>query len=902
MSNQNKTTAHLQTDSETGIVLAHTAHAAGVEARRAELTDPKAISKAQEDLGAFENRLTHLSGLSDIFDDEDDEPISMGTIAPAEPDITPTDEAPATPDLDEADALGMDEEFVIGGLSDEEDDDLLGNVFPDDDLMAPFDDDAISGAVEDVMPETAVQDEELTDFQVADDAELERNREVSEAAYADAEDLTEDDLSFLHDDQDEAAIGDDEDDEDQIDEPVAISIADEDGPESDVPQSLSSLVSGPAAKVAEVDPARDLADMADPVSELADPEAGAAPAGAEDDLQSLEDMLDADTVDTAGTQEDEAGSSFDEMPVPDWANTEDGLSVPGSDYAEDASDPVDDGEDLLAWAENDPAEADEASAPAVDGSNSVDFSDVGVFDTVEEGDTPAYATDVADYRDGTEGPDAVAGMPDLSLEEGDTGVSDNAKNKYDDDEVLADADTSSSDDTGWLDTGDDQAEDTVAPGGVTDADPAGEAEPAAPVSETAKTKKSSSKMFYATAAITALVISAGGYIGLQKMQGIPDVTASGNQPVISAPQTAEDATNKDTTDVNVPQAVAEDGIDAGADPDVAPVADEMFEENMGDVTADPMATPEEVEDIPADPVTDIAPSLTSPDDVLDEGVDAPVDDGSLSDLMLDDDITDPVSEDMAEGVLPAVTDEATQDLADAANGNIDSLFLEDEPEVEAEEPAVTEDMLAGFASQDDVVEIREAIDLMFDQIETISDEVVERDEAIVDLTTRLADAEARAQRAETLALGQNEVLAEFLRVKEKVDMAENLIVDLSRRTAAMETTDPADRVAVERSINDLNDRLEGVARDLGLIARVAINGSPARVQTGSNPGTPDVPGAGAVYEQSTGGISAPGEAAEIPNDVKVGDFVQGYGHVLQIMPTSDGARVVVMENKSVLIP
>ena len=175
MSNQNKTTAHLQTDSETGIVLAHTAHAAGVEARRAELTDPKAISKAQEDLGAFENRLTHLSGLSDIFDDEDDEPISMGTIAPAEPDITPTDEAPATPDLDEADALGMDEEFVIGGLSDEEDDDLLGNVFPDDDLMAPFDDDAISGAVEDVMPETAVQDEELTDFQVADDAELERN-------------------------------------------------------------------------------------------------------------------------------------------------------------------------------------------------------------------------------------------------------------------------------------------------------------------------------------------------------------------------------------------------------------------------------------------------------------------------------------------------------------------------------------------------------------------------------------------------------------------------------------------------------------------------------------------------------------------------------------------------------
>lgn len=151
-----------------------------------------------------------------------------------------------------------------------------------------------------------------------------------------------------------------------------------------------------------------------------------------------------------------------------------------------------------------------------------------------------------------------------------------------------------------------------------------------------------------------------------------------------------------------------------------------------------------------------------------------------------------------------------------------------------------------------------------------------------------------------MALGQNEVLAEFLRVKDKVDTAETLIVDLSRRTAAMETNDPADRVAVERSISDLNDRVESMARDLGLIARVAINGSPERVRTGST--SNDVPGAGAVFEKAPAGIAVPGDApAEIPSDVKVGDFVEGYGAVLQIMPTSEGARLVVMENKSVLV-
>ncbi|MBW3243564.1 hypothetical protein KUV57_12900 [Epibacterium sp. DP7N7-1] len=868
MSNKNKTTAHLQTDSGTGIVLAHTAHADGVEARREELTDGKSISKAQEELGFLENRINHLSGLSNIFDDEDEGPITTGEIIPATTQTSEVDVSTSSLNAEDDDALGMEEELVIGGLSEEGEDDLLGNVIPESDLMAPFDDDEISGAVEDVQPETEGYDEDLTFFQTADEVELEHNREISEATQADADDTGADDLSFLHDD------GEPEMDEGHyVEEGTAAdtvgitTTADEDF-EENAPQSLTTLVSHRVTSV------EDVSDVPDAIaSENSDGE------------------QDADTdPDEANTTE--SSTSFDEMPVPDWASTDDGFTIPG-----DTPVTVDEGEDLLTW---NTEETSEPSEPDVTDENSVDFSDVTVFDTVEEDDTPGYATDVADYRDGTEGPDANSGILDHSLEEGEAGVSENAKNDISEGDLLSDVGTTSSEDTGWLDTDENDTAQTSEPEAISEAS----ADPEASTEDDEPVKKRSLKALYVSAAVTAILVSAGGFFAMQKLALTPDTTTAVNQPAISTP-------------IGLATDPAQDGFSVNdvMDADAATKADEEFKQDIGDVSVDPMAIPDEispvtdeVEDLPLDISTDLEPINEYGENPIVDELDDRADEGSISDLVLDEDFTGAVSDELDGIDHPDETYNVSENLADAASGDIDSLFIEDKPDLEdplsgvEDAPEVTKEMLDGLASQDDVDEIREAIDLMFDKVETMSDEIVERDQAIVDLQSRLANAEARAQRAETLALGQNEVLAEFLRVKEKVDMAENLIVDLSRRTAAMETTDPADRVAVDRSINDLNERLEGVARDLGLIARVAINGSPDRAKTRSNPGAPDVPGAGAVYEQSAGGIAAPGEAAQIPSDVKVGDFVEGYGYVLQIMPTSDGARVVVMENKSVLIP
>lgn len=85
MSTQSQSTTKFQTDSETGIILASPAHADEVEARKDELLDAKAIDKAQQSLADLEDRMNQLSGMSDMFDDNEDGPISTGPIERPEP-------------------------------------------------------------------------------------------------------------------------------------------------------------------------------------------------------------------------------------------------------------------------------------------------------------------------------------------------------------------------------------------------------------------------------------------------------------------------------------------------------------------------------------------------------------------------------------------------------------------------------------------------------------------------------------------------------------------------------------------------------------------------------------------------------------------------------------------------
>ncbi|WP_411840095.1 hypothetical protein [Paracoccus sp. ME4] len=927
MSTEKKAIAKVSVDDDSGVILARPALPDTLEARRKDLLDPASIGAARDGLDNFEDRLSQLNSLSNLFDDDDgdgDALITMGGGATAaRPDAAPaTAERPLDADMTDGrgdagdDDFHDDEAVVIGGLS--TDDEMMDADFAlrgeDDGLLSSFDDhDAIDFGGEDFdavpagqpapdmtdMGDAFFDDEPAAlradvDFMPADEADIARNAQASQIAI-DAGEAMQDHPEELH-------FNDEEDDpaqsaEDSYPDPIYEDTAPASGTVrfetpvvgAEVSQDLGSIVGSRRDRHDHAASAPDRFDadlfLNDP---LADPDDLQGP-DAHDDLWSSADADDginsawddprpaggkperfhddfavvnnetgnghwddaADNDAASGGDAFEAGSSFAD-PTP-WAGFGDDTDIPGgSDVTPRAAG---------GWADEEApaAELEELHAlPEYANYDEADGNDNSAAEPREGADRVRATKDQTSSPDAGPAPEAF----DASWMVGADEVGD------------AEADTPELTAAEDLSAGQDE---TVS------------ARPAKPRRNIA---------FIATSAALAALIAGAGYFGAASMgligmgQSQPAAVAPVTEPapvILPAPIDAPVAVPLDAAPVqSEPEAPLETPVLIDEVPDTD-MGEDALDLDMGDLF-DPEA--------PAEPV-----AVGQPED-------APADAGDLSDLAMGP-IPDPAPIDTPIDAVDAASDDLEDvalGLSGAAAGDLDALFLPDgstavvQEDEEAFDPAMVTDLLTDYATKEEAQELRSAIDLMFEKVSLISEEVTERDERILELEERIVSLGEKATRAETLALAQNEVLVEFVRVKEKVDMAESLIVDLSRRISSMETTDPADRVAVERSLEDIMSRMDSMARDIGLVARVAINGSPEKVRAGADTEEGGVPGSSAVYESTKSDAAAPGDVGKVPSDVKVGDFVEGYGYVLQIMPTSDGSRVVVMENKSILLP
>ena len=253
---------------------------------------------------------------------------------------------------------------------------------------------------------------------------------------------------------------------------------------------------------------------------------------------------------------------------------------------------------------------------------------------------------------------------------------------------------------------------------------------------------------------------------------------------------------------------------------------------------------------------------------------------------------------------PASVREGDADLAGIAEGrtntddiNLSDLFLgQDSPESDAAAITVNADELEPTVALSDFETLVRSVAVLDENAQDLLGALQQRDAQISSLEMTLSEVAERAERAETLALAQNQVLVRFVATEEKLEMAEQLIVDLSRRIATVEGIDPADRADMDTRLSDIDQRLRGLQRDVGMVARMTINGSPAAI-------TGPAGGSQANFDRATEPrMQSPVARPEnVPHDVSVGDFVNGYGAVLEIFATSDGGRMVVMENGSVLV-
>lgn len=243
-------------------------------------------------------------------------------------------------------------------------------------------------------------------------------------------------------------------------------------------------------------------------------------------------------------------------------------------------------------------------------------------------------------------------------------------------------------------------------------------------------------------------------------------------------------------------------------------------------------------------------------------------------------------------------DAIARGLQDSSEFSLSDLFLGVEPDedlaAEIEAP-VTEpgEPLVGLS---DFETLMESVRILDENTQDLLSALTMQGNQIARLEAELAVSTERAERAESLALAQNQILVRFVAAEEKLEMAEQLIVDLSRRISTVEGADPADRSDTEARLAEVNEQLRGLQRDVGMVARIAINGSPTAAQG-------RVPSGQANFDQATTpALRAPVARVDaVPADVAVGDFVNGFGAVLEIFATSDGGRMVVMENGSVVL-
>lgn len=182
---------------------------------------------------------------------------------------------------------------------------------------------------------------------------------------------------------------------------------------------------------------------------------------------------------------------------------------------------------------------------------------------------------------------------------------------------------------------------------------------------------------------------------------------------------------------------------------------------------------------------------------------------------------------------------------------------------------------------------------------------------VTGLLQRNSEQSERIDRMERLIRGQSAIMAQFGQMEESLEQTQIVLLDVSSRLGRVEGQNPADRDAVNRALADVEQRLQSLTANMSILARMSIEGVDTLRAPGASSGAvgvqtspaPQGGGANPVFRSETGGFRISSDAqGRIPAGVKRDDFIEGYGYVLDVLPASDGQKLVVMENGSVLIP
>ncbi|MXX88301.1 MAG: hypothetical protein F4213_08500 [Boseongicola sp. SB0677_bin_26] len=158
---------------------------------------------------------------------------------------------------------------------------------------------------------------------------------------------------------------------------------------------------------------------------------------------------------------------------------------------------------------------------------------------------------------------------------------------------------------------------------------------------------------------------------------------------------------------------------------------------------------------------------------------------------------------------------------------------------------------------------------------------------------RLSLLSGRLDRMDTSLAAVSGALAQYAGLQSELEKVRTVLLDLAERMAEVEARNPADREETGAAIKELRLDLDRLVTNTAVIARMLSAGTvidpsnelfaPGGV-TSFSPPRRDLPGAG---------------FDPVPDDVREGDYVEGWGYVLDVVPAENGQTLVILENGSV---
>lgn len=230
-----------------------------------------------------------------------------------------------------------------------------------------------------------------------------------------------------------------------------------------------------------------------------------------------------------------------------------------------------------------------------------------------------------------------------------------------------------------------------------------------------------------------------------------------------------------------------------------------------------------------------------------------------------------------------------------------------------EQPAEEEAQNSGslFVEEGRVVEIENDVTSLGLRMDELTGEISKMNDLIMQSMQRNSVISERVESNERSLRGVTAILAEFAKVQDSLDQTQIVLLDIAARVGSLEASNPADRDEVADALKEIDGEMKRLTANMAILARMTVNGVTALQAEGASAGShgvqttqaqPPAAGNDTVYADNSANKPAAAPSASVPSDVTKGDFVEGYGYVLDMVPASGNQNLIVMENGSVLVP